>query len=83
MALATPKSMTFGHRHAVVERHQDVGGLQVAVDDPLLVGVLHGAADEHEQLQPFPDREPLPVAILGDGQAADQLHDEVGPARLR
>ena len=63
-------------------RHQDVRGLQVAVDDPLLVGVLHGPADQDEQLQPLGDRELLAVAVLGDRDAADQLHDEVGPARF-
>ena len=42
-----------GHRHAVVQRHQDVRRLEVAVDDPLLVGVLHGLADLDEQLQPL------------------------------
>ena len=41
------------HRLAVVERDQDVGRLEVAVDDPLLVGVLHRLADRHEQLQPL------------------------------
>ena len=44
-----------GDRLAVVQRDQDVGGLQVAVDDPLLVGVLHGLADGDEQLQPLAD----------------------------
>ena len=42
-----------GHRHAVVEADQDVGGLQVAVDDALLVGVLHRVADRNEELQPL------------------------------
>ena len=42
-----------GHRLAVVQRHQHVGRLDVAVDDPLLVGVLHGLADRDEQLQPL------------------------------
>ena len=55
-------------------------GLEVAVDDPLLVGVLHGLADLHEQFQSLPRREAVLVAILGDRDAADQLHDEVGPA---
>ena len=55
-----------GHRGAVDDRHQDVGGLQVAMDDPLLVGVLHGPADQDEQLQPIADRELLAVAVVGD-----------------
>ena len=46
-----------GHRLAVVQRHQHVGGLDVAVDDPLLVGVLDRLADRDEQLEPLPRRE--------------------------
>ena len=42
-----------GHRLAVVEGDQDVGRLDVAVDDPLLVGVLDRLADRDEQLQPL------------------------------
>ena len=42
-----------GHGRAVVQRDQHVGGLEVAVDDPLLVRVLHGLADRDEQLQPL------------------------------
>jgi hypothetical protein len=37
-----------GHRLAVVERDHDVGRLDVAVDDALLVGMLDGLADRHE-----------------------------------
>ena len=69
-----------GHRLAVVERDHDVGRLDVAVDDPLLVGVLDRLADRHEQLQPLPRRQVVVVAVLGDRHAVDQLHDEVGPA---
>ena len=72
-----------GDGHAVDDGHQHVGGLQVAVDDPLLVGVLHGPADQDEQLQPLGDRKVLAVAVVGDRQAADQLHHEVGPPRRR
>ncbi len=43
-----------GHRLAVVQRDQHVGRLEVAVDDPLLMRVLDGLADRHEQLQPLP-----------------------------
>ena len=44
---------------AVVERHQDVRGLDVAVDDPLLVRVLDRLADRDEQLQPLAGRQPV------------------------
>ena len=64
-----PKSMTLGTGDAVDDRDQDVRGLEVAVDDPLLVGVLHGPADQDEQLQPLGDRELLAVAVLGDRDA--------------
>jgi hypothetical protein len=63
-----------------VEGDEDVGRLDVAVDDPLLVRVLDGAADEHEQPQPLAGRELGPVAVVGDRDALDQLHDEEGPA---
>ena len=46
------------------------------MDDPLLVGVLHGLADGDEQLQPSPDRKPMAVAVLGDRLSAHQLHHE-------
>ena len=71
-----------GHRPAVVQGDQDVRGLEVAVDDPLLVRVLHRLADRDEQLQPLAGRQPPLVAVLGDRDALDQLHDEVGAARV-
>ncbi len=42
-----------GNGRHVVQFHQDVGGLEIAMDDALLVGVLHGPADRDEQLQPL------------------------------
>ena len=52
------------------------------MDDPLLMGVLHGLADLDEQLQSLPRREAVLIAILGDRDSADQFHHEVGPAGL-
>ena len=80
IALAMPKSITLGTGLPSCESDQDVGGLDVAVDDPLLVGVLDRLADADEQLQPLGGGELVPVAVVGDGDAVDQLHDEVGPA---
>ena len=69
-----------GRRPAVDERDQHVRRLDVAVDDPLLVGVLDRPADRDEQLQPLAGRELGFVAVLGDRDAVDQLHHEEGPA---
>ena len=51
VALASPKSITLGTGVAVVGLDQDVRGLEVAVDDPLLMGVLHGRADLAKERQ--------------------------------
>ena len=67
---------------AVLDKDQDVGGLDVPVDDPLLVGVLDSVADLHEQLQPLLDIQSLPIAVLGDGDTGNVLHDEVGPSSV-
>jgi hypothetical protein len=53
-----------------VERDEDVGGLQIAVDDALRVRVLDSAADLQEQLQPFARRELVGIAELRDRHAA-------------
>ena len=42
-----------GHRLAVMQRHQHVARLDVAVNDALLMRVLHRLADLHEKLQPL------------------------------
>ena len=47
VALATPKSITFGTRVApVLNADQHVRGLEVAVDHPFLMGVLDGFAND-------------------------------------
>jgi len=48
------------------------------VDDPLLVRVLDRPADADEEVEPLPGVELLAVAVLHQGHAPDQLHDEVG-----
>ena len=49
------------------------------MDNGLLVRVLHALAHLHEQLQPLPRGELVPVAIFGDREADDVLHHEVRP----
>ena len=63
--------------------HQDVAGLDVPVDDPVLVRELHRPADLHKQAQPFAGRQAVGIAIAVDGLAIDVLHDEVGAAVFR
>jgi hypothetical protein len=43
--LGDPEVDDLGHRHAILQRHQDVGRLDVAVDDPFLMRVLDRLAD--------------------------------------
>ncbi len=66
----------------ILDRNEDVLGLDVPVNDALLVGVLDGLAELHEQVQALLDVELVPVAVLGDGHAGDVLHHEVRSAIL-
>ena len=43
----------FGNGVVVVLGHEHVVGLDIAMDDALLMGMLHRLADLHEQLQPL------------------------------
>ncbi len=69
--------------HLAVDAHQDVGRLDVAVDDEVGVGVRHAVEDIEEQAQPGLDRERVLVRVAIDGQAVDQLDDQVGLAGRR
>ncbi len=66
-----------------MEGHQDVRRLDVAMDDAFLMGVLYRSANLDEQFEPLPRIEPPLVAELGDRNAANQFHDEVGVAAVR
>ena len=80
--LGDPEVDHLRHRHAVVQRDEDVRGLDVAVDDPLLMRVLDGLADLDEQVEAILCGELVLVAVLGDRNPADQFHHEVRPAGL-
>ena len=64
----------------VMQRHHNVGGFEVAVDNPFVVSMLHRSANRHKQLQTFVGREVVFVAEVSDGNALDQLHDEIRTA---
>ena len=44
--------------------NQDVGGLQIAMDDAALVSVVHGIADLRNQLQALPRIQVARVRVL-------------------
>ncbi len=66
-------------RHPVA-RHEHVAGLEVAVHDQVLVGVLHRPAHLDEQAQALGDRQAARVGVGRDRGAGDVVHHEVGPA---
>ncbi len=72
-----PEIDDFGDGTVVVVGHEDIGRLQVTVDDALLVRVLHGVADGDEQFQTLARGKAMLVGVLDDRDAFDKLHDEV------
>ena len=68
------------HRLVGVEGHHHVAGLDVTVDDPLLVSMVDRRAHVAEESEAFPGPQPMLIAELGDGDALDQLHREPRPA---
>ena len=45
--------------------HQDVGRFEIAVDDTLLVRVLHALAHRDEKLEPLTGAQGLAIAEVG------------------
>jgi hypothetical protein len=73
----------FGDGRAVVDGDENVRGLEVAVNDALLMRVLNRLAHLHKKPEPRFRREPRFIAELGDAHTAHQFHHEVRPARWR
>jgi hypothetical protein len=62
---------------------EDVGRLQVAVDDAFLVRMLHALADADEQREALVARQRVAAAIVGNRDAFDILHRDEGVAFRR
>ena len=56
---------------------EDVGGLEVAVDDAFWVGIVDGVSDLGEELEPVLEREVVGGRVFDEGLAFDELHGEV------
>src|SRR5438132_6504450 len=61
-----------------MQRDEYVTRLEIAVNDRLLMSVLDGPANIGKQLQPAMGAQFFAVTVIGDWNAADQLHDEKG-----
>src|SRR5437762_821790 len=78
-----PKINHLRNRNAIVERHQNVRRLEIAMNDALLVSVLDRLANLDEELEPGGGGEVMLVAVIGDSYALHQLHHEEMGARCR
>ena len=68
------------HRLVIVQTDHHVGRLEIPMDDPFLMRVLHGLTNGDEQLETLTGRQAVFVAVAGDGNPLDELHHEVRPA---
>ena len=65
------------HWTIVIERNQYIGRLEITVDDPLLVSVLHRVTYGNEQTQALLRGKTILIAERGNGNSLHQLHNEV------
>ena len=72
-----------GDRDAVMKCHEDIGRFNVPVNNSLLMRVLNGAANLQKQIKAFFGRQAILVAELGDLDASNQFHHEVGSSGRR
>jgi hypothetical protein len=69
-----------GRRRAIDVGHEDIGRLEVAVNDALEVGVLDRSADFADEREPRPQADAILAAVARDGQPGDVVHHEVRAA---
>src|SRR5437763_1334845 len=74
LAVAALGEAEVGDLGRALRREQDVGGLEIAVDDALVVGSLHGAGDLFEKGGSLLRRLRLAVDLPRQAAALDVLH---------
>ncbi|HXJ57269.1 MAG TPA: hypothetical protein VNU68_11445 [Verrucomicrobiae bacterium] len=79
--LGNSKINDFGQRRSVRPcGNQNVGRLDVSMDDSLLVRMLHRFTNLNEKLEALAGGERLFFAVFGDLDSGHQFHDEIRPA---
>jgi hypothetical protein len=81
--LGDAKVDDLGNWLGILITDEDIGGLEVSVQDAAVVSVLHAATDLHEELESLTQREVVERNVLGNGRSIDQFHGDVGLAVLR
>jgi hypothetical protein len=76
VAVGEPRDPEVQHVRAPRVVHEHVPGLEVAMDDAALMGVMHRVAHLQQQRHPLADR-PAGTRVLGERHAADALHGDV------
>ena len=66
-----------------MERNENIGGFDVSVNNPLLVGVLHCLANGNKQIKSVLCTELHPVAVFGDWHSAYQFHYQIRQLSVR
>src|SRR5262249_26094215 len=59
--------------------HEDIAGLEVAVDDAVLMRVLNGLANGDKEFQALARSKATLVGVLRNRDALDELHHKEGP----
>ena len=80
--LGNAKVNELGHGPVPVHGYQDIGGLDVPMDDTLLVGIVQALADLSEELEALFNAELAVVSVARDGHASDEFHSKVRPPGL-
>ena len=77
------KIYDLGHRYTILDRDENIRGLQVTVDHAFLVSVLDGVAKLNEKSKAILKRELVRGAVLRNPDSPDQLHHEIRTASHR